>query len=370
MKICIIGNPNSIHVRRWVKDFILKNYSVHLIGEHKLNVRLPEGVIFHDLTKLLNIRKLRYLIWAWQSRRIVQSVQPDILHAQSAVSAGWLGAATGYHPFLITAHGSDLILLDQRDWFFSAITKWALRKADYVTCVSDSLALKARALGVKSENVEVVHLGVDLDIFHPSSDPQSIRRRLGLGTEPLILSIRAMRPLYNVLDIARAIPLVLDRVPNARFMIFSYNADPIYLSRLQAELSDLVTSGKVILVENLADDLSIAEYYQVCDVAVSVPASDGTPKSVQEAMACGAPVVVSELESLREWVTHDKEGLFVPLGDIQAISQAIVRLLQDENLRRLMGQNASEKIRQQADRVRWEQRAENIYHELINRRNN
>ena len=81
-------------------------------------------------------------------------------------------------------------------------------------------------------------------------------------------------------------------------------------------------------------------------------------------MACGAPVVLSDLSSLHEWVAHENEGLFVPAGDIRAISQAIIRLLQDDDLRRRMGQNAREKIRQQADRVRWGRRAEELYHEL------
>lgn len=365
MKICIIGNPNSVHVRRWASNFILRSHSVHLIGEHKPTVQLPEGIIFHDLTKLTNTRKLRYVVWAFQIRRILESIKPDILHAQGVVSAGWLGAASGYHPFLISAHGSDLLLIDQRDWLNRALTKWTLLKADYVTCVSENLAIKAKTLGVKPEHTEVLYLGVNLELFHPSSNPQSVRRRLGLGSEPLVLSIRGMRSIYNILDIAKAIPLVLDQVPNAHFIIFSYNIDPEYLSRVRAKLSELVDSGHVIFVENLVDDIAISEYYQACDVAVSVPSSDGTPQSVLEAMACGVPVLVSGLSSLSEWVTHEKEGLLVPTGDIQAIGQSIIRLLLNENLRRHLGQNACEKIRRQADLTRWEQRAEDLYLELL-----
>lgn len=368
MKICIIGNPNSVHVRRWVKTFISKGYTVHLIGEHELNSRLPYGVVFHDLTRLTNLRKLRYLAWAVQTRRILSKMTPDILHAHGVVSAGWLGAATGYHPYLVTAHGSDLILLDQRNMFFQKLTKWALLKADYVTCVSENLAIKAKALGVKPEIVEVVHLGVDLDIFRPASNPQTIRHRLGLGEAPLILSIRAMKPIYNQLDIAKAVPIVLEQVSQACFLIFVYNADQSYLAHFKTILAKEITSGVVKLVQDLPDDQAIAEYYQACDIAISVPSSDGTPKSVQEAMACGIPVVVSDLSSLHEWITSGKEGLFVPVGDVQAISQAIIRLLLDENLRRELGQRASGKILQQGDLTRWEQRAENIYQELANQR--
>lgn len=368
MKICIIGNPNSIHVRRWVETFISKGYSVHLIGEHKLNIRLPDDVIIHDLTRLTNLRKLRYPVWALQTRRILLKIMPDILHAHGVVSAGWLGAAMGFHPYLVTAHGSDLILLDQHDWFFQMLTKWAILKADYVTCVSENLAIKAKALGVKPEIVEVVHLGVDLNIFHPASNPQSIRHRLGLGDAPLALSIRAMKPIYNQLDIAKAIPLILEKISEARFLIFVYNADPGYLTLFKTILAKEIASGTVKLVHDLPDDQAIAEYYQACDIAISVPSSDGTPKSVQEAMACGIPVVVSDLPSLHDWITSEKEGLYVPVGDVQELSQAIIRLLLDKSLRQELGQRAYEKILQHGNLTRWEERAENIYHELANQR--
>jgi glycosyltransferase involved in cell wall biosynthesis len=319
---------------------------------------------------LTNLRKLRYLAWALKARQILLKIKPDILHAHGVVSAGWLGAATGYHPYLVTAHGSDLILLDQRDWFFQLLTKWAILKADYVTCVSENLAIRAKALGVKPENVEVVHLGVDLDIFHPSSNPKVIRHRSGLGEAPLVLSIRAMKPIYNQLDIAKAIPIILEQISQVRFLIFVYNADHGYLTDFKTILAKEINSGVVKLVHDLPDDQAIAEYYQACDIAISVPSSDGTPKSVQEAMACGIPVVVSDLPSLHEWITSEKEGLYVPVGDVQAISQAIIRLLLDKSLRRELGQRAYEKILQHGDPTRWEQRAENIYHELANQRKN
>lgn len=370
MKICVIGNPNTVHIRRWIEYLISKRYSVHWIGEHTPIVRLPEGVIFHDLTKLTNIRKLRYLVWTARVNRILQSIKPDVVHAHGVVSAGWLGAAAGYHPFMVTAHGSDLILLDQRSGIYRMLTRWVLRRADYVTCVSKYLATRAKALGAKPDHVEVVYLGVDLEVFHPPARQELIRRRLHLGEGPLVLSIRAMKPTYHLLDLAKAIPSVLEHVPQVCFLVFTYNIDQGYLSRFREILSEQIASGAVRFVEALKDDQAIAEYYQACDIAISVPSSDGTPKSVQEAMACGIPVVVSDVPGLHEWIANGKEGLFVPVGDIYAISQAIIQLLLDERLRRQMGRNAFEKIRRQADLRHWSQRAEEIYIELAGQKMN
>ena len=364
MKICIIGNPNSIHVHRWVKYFISKQDIIHWIGEHTLGTAIPQGVIFHDLTRATNVRKLRYLIWALQTRRLLLEIKPDILHAHSVVSAGWLGAATGYHPFLITAHGSDLLLLDQHSWFFQKLTKWTLLKADYVTCVSENLAVKAKVLGAKPERVEVVPLGVHLNTFRPSLNPQIIRQRLGLGAEPIVLSIRAMNPIYNLLDIAQAIPLVLEQVPQIRFLIFAYNIDHDYHSRFTEYLTDEIKSGSVRLVQNLPNDQAIAEYYHACNVAISVPSSDGTPVSVLEAMACGAAVIASDLPSLHDWISPEQDGLVVPVGDIQAITNAIIRLVRDAPLRNRMGTKAAVRIQKQGDNQFWMQRIMRIYDAL------
>jgi len=176
-----------------------------------------------------------------------------------------------------------------------------------------------------------------------------------------------MKPIYNLLDIAKAIPFVLEQVPQACFLVFTYNIDQGYLYRFKEILSGQIASGGVRFVEKLMDDQAISEYYQACDIAISVPSSDGTPKSVQEAMACGIPVVVSDVPGNHEWITDEEEGLFVPVGGVQDISQAIIRLLSDESLRRQMGQKAHEKIRRQADFRHWSQRSEEIYHELAAR---
>ena len=364
MIICIIGNPNSIHVHRWVKHFKSEGDIIHLIGEHTPIAPIPEGIIFHDLTIKINIRKLRYLVWALHVRQILEKIKPDILHAHSVVSAGWLGAAAGFHPFLITAHGSDLLLLEKRSWFFQKLTKWAINKADYVTCVSENLANKAKILGVKPERVEVIPIGVNLITFQPSLNSQYLRHKLGLGAEPIVLSIRAMNPTYNLLDIAKAIPRVLEQVPQTRFLIFAYNIDQDYFSQFKHYLVDEIASGSVRVVQNLPDDKAIAEYYQVCDVAISVPSSDGTPVSVLEAMACGTAVIASDLPSLHDWISSEQDGLIIPVGDIQAITNAVIRLIQDKHLRNKLGINAAGRIQKQGNNQYWMQRMMGIYHAL------
>jgi len=118
-------------------------------------------------------------------------------------------------------------------------------------------------------------------------------------------------------------------------------------------------------VGDLPDDYAIADLYRLADVAVSVPSSDGTPLSVLESLACGTPVVLSDLPALREWVQGQQEGLFAPVGDVQAVGTAIVRLVVDNTLRRELRTNGLALIRQRADSRVWMARAEEMYRGLI-----
>lgn len=361
MRLCFIANPESIHTRRWLRYFAERGHEVHLIGEHPTRYIPVQGVTLHDLTRQVNVRKVRYLAWAVAVRRLVRQIQPDILHAHQVASAGWLGIAAGWHPLIVTAWGSDLLLGARRSRVQRLLARWVLRRADYVTCVSEELARQACSLGADPRRVEVVLWGVDIDLFRPAAPDAALREQIGLGEGPVVLSLRALRSLYNPLDIARAIPLVLAQVPAAQFIVRTYSYDSALLAQFRALVQQAKASAAVHYVGDLSDDQAIASLYRLADVGISVPSSDGTPQSVLEAMACGVVPVVSDLPSLRPWIRPGESGLLVPVGDVRALAAAIVRLLQDEPLRRQMRDRGVELINQRVASAVSMQHVEFIY---------
>ncbi len=356
LRLCIIANPNSIHTRRWVSYFVQHGHDVHLIGDKPLVAAPPENVTFYDLTQQTNARKLRYVVWAQAVRRLARQIQPDVLHAHQVASAGWLGAAAGYHPFLVTSWGSDLLVGARRSTAQRQLARWVLGRADYVTCVSNQLVAAARALGVTAEQVELTPWGVDTALFHPG---EALNPR-----PPVVLSIRGIKPIYNPLVIAHAIPVVLARRPDVRFIIWTYSVDAELLAAFQGIVSRSSAAGAVEYVADLRNDHAIADLYRRAAVAVSVPSSDGTPQSVLEAMGCGVAPVVSDLPSLQDWVQHERTGLVVPVGDANALAAAILRLLDDDTLRASIRNAAVRQVQQHADSRLWMQRYEQIYQQL------
>lgn len=366
MRLCVVANPASIHVQRWVRYFANLGHDVHLVNARVAGASaapLLSGATVHQ-ARVPHVPRLRNLALGLVIRRLVRRIRPDVLHAHQVSPDGWLAAMAGWHPLLITAWGSDLFLGPRAGSRFNLLIRWALRRADYVTCVSASLAEAAQALGADPARLEVAPWGIDTGVFHPAEPGPALGADLGLGAGPVALSIRAMRPVYNPLILAQAIPRVLEHVPNAQFVIRTYGQQPDLLAQFEATIREQGADTAVRYAGELPDDQTIADLYRLADVAVSVPSSDGMPLSVLEAMACGAVPVLSDLPSLREWVHDGREGLFVPAGDVAALAAALAHLLTDEPLRRELRANALELIRQRADSRVWMAHAEEIYHRL------
>ena len=347
MRLLFISNPNNIHTRRWVGWFARQGHEVGIIGDTRLAEPWP-GVELFDLPARCAAPALRWPAWALWTRQIVRQWRPDVLHAHRVSSAGWLAAASGFHPLVVTPWGTDLYQHPQRSRLARWLAGYTLRRADLVTADSEDLRQQAMRFGAAPERSHVVQWGVDTTIFQPG-DAAAWRQRLALGAGPVILSPRGVHPIYNLDSIVAALPAVRARFPLATLVLRDYNTDGATKARLEAQIAELGLQEAVRWVGPLPRYEDAAGLYRLADVAVSVPSSDGTPVSVLEAMACGAPVVASDLPSLREWIRPGENGLLAPVRDVQALAQAIISLLADPQRRADFGQRNLEIIRQRAD---------------------
>jgi len=370
VRLCYVANPTSIHTQRWIRAFAAQGHELTLIGVSPTRKALapgalPAGIRLIDLGARFDVRGVRYALWGLMARRIVRSLQFDLVHAHQVAGPGWVAAATGMHPLVVTAWGSDLLVGPQRSRVQRWLARWVLHSADRVTCVSQELAEAARALGAPPERVRVTYWGVDTDLFRPAPPKPELRQALHLGSGPIVLNLRALWSIYNPLTFAEAIGLVRAQVPEAQFVVRTHVHDARLLAEFQAAVQRQGAESAVTAVGALPDEQAIADLYRLADVAVSIPSSDGTPVSVLEAMACGIPVIATELPSLREWITDGENGYLVPVRDAPALAAAVIRLLREPERRETFGQRSLERIRARGDRRRALQEAEALYHELL-----
>jgi len=326
MRLCFISNPNSTHTRRWVSWFAKRGHTVCLVADVPLQEPWSEVPVI-DLSKIIYAPIIRFPIWAIWLRRFLHQWHPDILHAHRVNSAGWLGAASGFHPLVITPWGTDLYQLPQHSRTTRWLAYYVLRRADLVTADAQDLLQTASHYGANPAYLHLVQWGVDLSHFHPGPANASLRAELGLGAGPVILSPRGVNPIYNLEIIIQALPEVIATLPGVMLILRDYNTDPVYKRRLEELIISLDLAAVVRWIGRIDPYERMADIYRLADVVVSVPTSDSTPVSILEALACGIPVITTDLPALREWLVPGESGLMVSQRDPHELATALCQML-------------------------------------------
>jgi glycosyltransferase involved in cell wall biosynthesis len=358
LRIAVLGDFDGPHTRAWVRTFVERGHEVHAITYYTPDADLS-GLTLHVLSKSGMPRgsargvdrrdealapsanapslasrlppSFMRLIHAWRYRRaglrrVLDEIKPDVFHAHYAVEHGFYGAFAGYHPYVISAWGSDL-LIESHNALGRRIAKWALSKADLVTGNDASLIQRAVELGVLPERATTVHLGIEPIFLAAGLSSVNLH---GRDESPAtIISDRALDPLYNVPAILTAFLGLLD-ISNLRLVVAG---DGTMRSQLEDLSRQPFFSGRVTMTGQLPPR-QLAEALAAAQVYVSVPSSDSLALSNLEAMAAGAFPIVSDLPSVDGWIEDGVNGLRVPPRDQEALINAIRRALGDPELRR------------------------------------
>ena len=226
-------------------------------------------------------------------------------------------------PYVVRVHGSDLNQ-QANHWLQRRQIASALRGARAVVAVSAALAERARALGPPADRVHVLYNGVDGDHFRPG-DRAAARERLCLPPEaPLVLYVGNLKPGKGCLDLLEAFPGLLQRQPDARL---AFVGDGPAARALRTRAGELGIADRVVFAGARAHD-ELPAWMHAATLLCLPSHNEGVPNVILEAMACGLPVVASNVGGIPE-VLPAHAGRMVPPRDRQALVDAL-----DEVLRR------------------------------------
>jgi glycosyltransferase involved in cell wall biosynthesis len=207
-------------------------------------------------------------------------------------------------------------------------------RADAITTVSKAVANELHTLhGLDATSISVLGNGVDIEVFEPGKTKPS---------ENVVLYTGGLSYRKGLIDLVMAARHVLNKYPEVSFILTG--TGPI-----ERELRRMIT--KMGMTNNFrflgfVDRARLIELYQSATVYVFPSYYEGVPTSVLEAMACGTPVVATAIDGIPELVVNGKNGFIVPVKNPEAISSAILKLLDDEELRNRIGQAARQTIRE------------------------
>jgi len=369
MKICYVADGISIHTQRWVNHFAKKGHEVHLIS-----YRFPTNydgfdtrAQIHPLVVLLPRawKVSRYFsgsLWPFQVRTMVNKIKPDILHSHYITTYGYLAAISGFHPFILSAWGSDILIDPKQSRIYRFLTEYALRKADLVTCDGENTKEEMVKSGTNVEKIKLIYHGVDTQKFNPKKREQKLRDDLGLSNSPTIISVRMLEPLYDVESLVKAMPSIIKQIPETKLIIAAEGEQRDYLENLAGALG---ISSVVRFVGQIVHD-ELPKYLASADVYVSTSLSDGgIAVSTLEAMASGLPVVATNCGDIKKWITDGENGFIVPVKAPETIAAKIIYLLETEDTRVKFGRLAREIVENRADYEKEMLKAEKLYQQLI-----
>lgn len=337
LSIAFIADPNSVHVQRWVEQFVRRGHRITLLVPRGTEVKL-------DYSPDVAVERYRpHTDWrpsqlglvgtGLSVRRAVRRVRPDVLHVHHLTINGLRAWMSGFHPYVVTVWGNDVLIDPRRSRRSRLLARLSLHAADLVTGISRHVVDAAVEFGARPERSRVLHFGIDVDRFSPGPAPDELRRRLGLENCRVIFSPRIIEPLYRhdvVLEALASLP------EDVHLLMTRYAAMPSEVAAVERLIAERGLGGRVHLVPGIPY-AEMPDYCRLADVVVSVPESDAGPVTLVEALAVGRPVVVSDLPPVREWMAElDAESL-VPVGDVEATAAALRRALSlaPERLREL-----------------------------------
>jgi glycosyltransferase involved in cell wall biosynthesis len=229
-------------------------------------------------------------------------------------------AAEFSRPFVVTGRGTDLNLIPRYAGPRRQIER-VTRAAAHMITVADALKGYLRDLGVPDERVTVLRNGVDLAFFHPADERAVVRRQLGFGTRPTLLSV-------GHLIERKGHHLVIEAMCDLPHMDLVIAGD----GPQEGALRDLVTRRSLQERVRFAGRLSqdhLREHYQAVDALVLASSREGWANVLLEAMACGTPVVATPVDGTPEVVAATAAGRLTHARTSAAVVAAVRALFAD-----------------------------------------
>ncbi|MBI5635265.1 MAG: glycosyltransferase [Nitrospirae bacterium] len=305
-----------------------------------------------------------YLRLVSRVRSFVQEFEPDILHGMRLQLEGALADATKHSPLVLSVWGNDLVLYAQRNVVLRQIIKRALMHTNLLITDNRRDSYLALQFGLDSgvtRHVMPAQGGVDFSVFH-RADRRQAKAKLGLNPDnPLIISLRGfMANRIKTETLVRSIPRIREESPGAFFMVHG-RAKSAGATKL-AKLAQSLGVDHMVRFEDLPSSI-VPQYLQAADVMVSVTTFDGVPMSMLEAMACGCIPVMSNIDSIREWIVHEQNGFLFDPYDAESLAYSVLLALKCDTAS--ITTNNEQLVRQRADPVSNLSHMLGMYRELI-----
>ena len=201
--------------------------------------------------------------------------------------------------------------------------------------VADASVIKSHLVqehAVDPAKIEVIGSAVDLEKFKPPRDRMKFRREIGVDADtPLVGNIGMIRPDKGQLVLVEAVPFVLEKRPDTRFVIVGQGTGQLKRGINVRNAIDRAGLGDKIFMAGYRWDTP--DVYAACDmVVIASLRTEASPIVLREAFASGRPVIATKVGDIPEIIEHRENGLLIDAGDSKALAAAILEFISDPKL--------------------------------------
>jgi L-malate glycosyltransferase len=326
-----------------------------------------ERVTFHEVTQaeypLFEQSSPYALALAVKQHEVALREELDIMHVHYAIphaATAWLAkqmlAGQRDLKVVTTLHGTDITLVGQDPSYYT-LTKFSIERSDRVTAVSKFLRDETyRAFGCSSCEVRVIPNFVSTEEYHPGGNGL-LRRAVAPADHRVLVHVSNFRPVKRVGDVVRVFDGVRKTIPATLVLV----GDGPERDAVQEQVDGLGLRADVRFVGKVDN---VAEVLRGSDLFLLPSQTESFGLAALEAMACGVPVIASNVGGLPELVTNGETGFLAPVGDVPAMTELALMVLQDRERAAALGHAAEVRARDFAvERVvpLYEQ----LYHDVL-----
>ena len=349
MKICYLGNSSSAHIIKWAGSLAARGHEVHVISTRPVAI---EGVEVHKVG-IGRLKLLSDLLSIIECKRLLESIKPDLVHAHYATDYGLLGALMNYHPLVISPWGSDILIQAKNSAFWKRAVKFTFGKADAITCTSNYLFDAASKYFPASKLTRVIPFGIDQSVFKPPAAKKDSSGK-NIGT------LKALTSICGVEYLIRAIPHIAKIRQDFRVFIAGAGDQRPYRN-LARELG----VAEYIEFMGAIPQQEVPEYLRSLDIFIMPSLSESFGVAALEAEAVGVPVIATGIGGIPEVVQDGETGFLIEQKNPEALADVILKLLEDEKLRKRMGQKGCQFVKERYDWSNNLDQIESLYQELL-----
>ena len=326
----------GVHIHTLSKELVKKGHEVYVITYPHKDIKDIDGI--HVIgTNGINIPGVRGLMFKKNAKKaledLVSKVDIDIIHGHYLFPAGAAAVEVGNKHGIktyVTAHGSDMFEMYKSQPYMRSPIKKVLKKADGVFAVSNALKHEIIATGVSgiSNKTKLSWNSVDVDKFKNRHN-NSFREEFGITDKPVVLFVGNLIKRKNVDSLIEA-----KKIASSDYYLVVVGDGPLS-KKLKKKVEDENIHGVVFTgarndVENIIP---------AADLLVLPSFSESFGLVLIEALACGKPVIGSDVGGITE-IINDDVGLLINPNKVSSIARAIDKLINDEDLRHVLSLNA------------------------------